>query len=84
MIKKSMTIKGHRTSISLEGAFWTQLEGIAKDQKISVSALVAEIDDIRAQSLMRGDQTGGLSSMIRLFILEHTLSARQKETDLGR
>jgi predicted DNA-binding ribbon-helix-helix protein len=60
MKKRSLTIKGHQTSISLEDEFWDELGVIAAQRKISVAALVAEIDVSRS---------GGLSSAIRLFIL---------------
>lgn len=76
MIKKSMTIRGHRTSISLEAAFWEQLEKIAILRGLSVSALVAEIDDQRTKALISGEETGGLSSMIRVYLLQHALQSR--------
>ncbi len=84
MIKKSMTIRGHRTSISLEDRFWVCLGEMAQHRRLSVSALVAEIDDRRTQDLMAGADTGGLSSMIRLYILDAALKGWLKETDLGR
>jgi predicted DNA-binding ribbon-helix-helix protein len=84
MIKKSMTIRGHRTSISLEHRFWDCLGFLAAQENLSVSALVAQIDDRRTQELMAGADTGGLSSMIRLYILEAALQGRLNETDLGR
>ena len=76
MIKKSMTIRGHRTSISLEAPFWEQLENIAVLRELSVSALVAEIDDQRTKALISGEETGGLSSMIRVYLLQHALQSR--------
>ena len=61
MRKRSVSIRGHRTSLSLEDAFWDELSAIAQAREMSVAALITEIDRTR---------TGGLSSAIRLFILE--------------
>ncbi len=65
VIKRSLTIAGHRTSVSLEGAFWEALKDIARRRGSSVNALVAEIDERR---------TGNLSSAVRVFVLEHSRS----------
>ena len=62
-VKRSLTIAGHRTSLSLERAFWRQLEALAAARGISLSALVAEID------AARGD--ANLSSALRVFALEN-------------
>ncbi len=67
--KRSLVIDGHRTSVSLEDAFWRRLRAIAKERGVSVNRLVAEID--------RG-RDGNLSSAIRLFVLD-TLTADQGE-----
>lgn len=69
MIKRSMTIHGHRTSISLEQPFWDCLEDMARDRHLSLAALVAEIDTSRTEILMQGVASGGLSSAIRIAIL---------------
>ena len=61
--KRSLTIAGHRTSISLEDDFWDALNDVAKAQDKSVPLLIAEIDASRGQS--------GLSSAIRSVILAH-------------
>ena len=61
MRKRSVSIRGHRTSLSLEEAFWDELSDSARSRGISVAALITEIDRTR---------TGGLSSAVRLFILE--------------
>lgn len=58
--KYSVMISGHRTSISLEPEFWEEIKRLAKEENISVAALVAEIDDAR---------NGGLSSALRLYVL---------------
>lgn len=60
--KRSVTIRGHRTSFSLENEFFDYLEAIAAQTNQSVSALVGEIDTSR-------DRTTNLSSAIRLFVL---------------
>ena len=66
MKKRSLSIRGHRTSLSLEDGFWEELTAIAAERSQSVAALITEIDRTR---------TGGLSSAVRLFILE---ALRQK------
>ena len=64
--KRSLTIKGHATSISLENPFWDGLNEIAKIRKISIASLVAEIDGNRSSQ-----QSYGLSSAVRVFILNY-------------
>ena len=61
LIKKSITIKKHRTSLSLEKEFWDALIIVAKKQKCSVETLVAKIDSSRKTSL---------ASSIRVYLLE--------------
>ena len=61
-VKHSVTLKGHRTSISLEDEFWRELRAIAKEKSIPINALVAEIDVDRGASM-------GLASAIRLYVL---------------
>jgi predicted DNA-binding ribbon-helix-helix protein len=61
--KRSVRIKGHDTSVSLEGAFWDALGEIAEARGMSLNALVAAIDR---------ERTGNLSSALRLFVLEQT------------
>jgi predicted DNA-binding ribbon-helix-helix protein len=60
MIKRSMTIHGHRTSVSLERPFWNILRDIAASRGQSLASLVQNIDRKR---------DGGLSSALRLFVL---------------
>jgi predicted DNA-binding ribbon-helix-helix protein len=60
--KRSITISGHRTSISVEEPFWQALGEIAKSRNVSIAALIAEIDRKRPAD-------GGLSSAIRLHVL---------------
>ena len=69
MQKRSLTIHGHRTSISLEEPFWMALNDIAKARQQSVASLVQIIDK---------ERVGGLSSAIRMFVLaelRHQLAA---------
>jgi predicted DNA-binding ribbon-helix-helix protein len=62
IIKHSLVIAGHRTSVSLEHAFWSRLKMIAAARGSSVAALVAAIDASRDQA--------NLSSAIRVFVLQ--------------
>jgi predicted DNA-binding ribbon-helix-helix protein len=62
VIKRSVVISGHKTSVCLEDAFWKGLKEIAIARNRSMSDLIASIDEERKQS--------NLSSAIRLFILE--------------
>ncbi len=59
--KHSVVIAGHRTSISLEPAFWDALKAIAEQRRLSLAALVADIDAARGPA--------NLSSAIRVFVL---------------
>ncbi|MEJ6388517.1 ribbon-helix-helix domain-containing protein [Gymnodinialimonas ulvae] len=61
--KRSLTLQGHRTSVSLEDAFWDELQALAEERGLSVNALVAEIDAARGVS-------AGLASAIRVHILQ--------------
>jgi predicted DNA-binding ribbon-helix-helix protein len=63
MRKRSVTIDGHRTSLSLEDGFWDELAAIAEARGLSLNALVAEIDHARAAP-------GNLSSALRLHVLD--------------
>ena len=60
--KRSVTIAGHRTSVSLETEFWDALGEIAVGRGVSVTRLISEIDEAR------GDR--GLSAAIRVFVLD--------------
>jgi predicted DNA-binding ribbon-helix-helix protein len=63
--KHSLTIAGHSTSITLEAAFWDALGEIARARRSTIAALIAGIDDVRAD-----DPAGpNLSSAIRVFVL---------------
>jgi predicted DNA-binding ribbon-helix-helix protein len=63
VVKRSIVIAGHKTSVSLEDAFWKALKEIAGARELTLSDLVASIDTDRRQ--------GNLSSAIRLFVLGH-------------
>jgi predicted DNA-binding ribbon-helix-helix protein len=63
VIKRSIVIAGHKTSVSLEDAFWKGLKEIADDRGLTLSDLVSSIDTERHE--------GNLSSAIRLFVLDH-------------
>ena len=62
-VKRSFTIAGHRTSISLEAAFWDALKSAAAAEQIPVARLIARIDSTRG--------SGGLSSAVRVWVLQH-------------
>ena len=63
VVKRSIVVAGHKTSVSLEDAFWKGLKEIADDRDMTLSDLVSSIDTDRQQ--------GNLSSAIRLFVLDH-------------
>jgi predicted DNA-binding ribbon-helix-helix protein len=62
VVKRSIVIAGHKTSVSLEDAFWQGLKEIAGERDVTLSELVATIDSERRH--------GNLSSAIRLFVLD--------------
>jgi predicted DNA-binding ribbon-helix-helix protein len=61
--KRSIIIGGHKTSVSLEDAFWNELKAIASARDIKLSELVTTVDSTR--------EYGNLSSALRLFVLSH-------------
>jgi len=63
IVKRSIVIAGHKTSVTLEDEFWGVLKEIARSRKVTLSDLVGEIDTRRRQ--------GNLSSAIRVFVLNH-------------
>jgi len=68
--KHSLTLKGHRTSVSLEDPFWEAFVEIATSRGLSVSALAAEIDTARGLDC-------GLASAIRVHVLAHFRAAAE-------
>jgi predicted DNA-binding ribbon-helix-helix protein len=75
VIKRSIVIAGHKTSVSLEDAFWRGLKEIAVSRNMTLSDLVATIDSGRAH--------GNLSSAIRLFVLDHYQARNNGHTEGG-
>ena len=71
VVKRSIVIDGHKTSVSLEDPFWTDLKKIAHTQQVTLSELVTKIDGTREQS--------NLSSAIRLFVLHHFREDKRTE-----
>ena len=67
-VKRSFSIRGHRTSISLEAIFWDALQEIAASRALPLVRLVAAIDEARGDA--------GLSGAVRVYILEHYRSTR--------
>ena len=63
VVKRSIVIAGHKTSVSLEDAFWNGLKEIAVSRNVALSDLVSSIDKERKH--------GNLSSAIRLFVLDY-------------
>ncbi|PWR02943.1 aryl-sulfate sulfotransferase [Meridianimarinicoccus roseus] len=62
--KRSLTLKGHQTSVSLEDPFWIAFRDIAQERGLAVNALAAQIDAERGLDC-------GLASAIRVFVLNH-------------
>jgi predicted DNA-binding ribbon-helix-helix protein len=75
VVKRSIVIAGHKTSVSLEDAFWRTFREIAHERRMTLSELAAVIDSER--------QLGNLSSAIRLFVLgfyRDQISEHQRRT----
>jgi predicted DNA-binding ribbon-helix-helix protein len=75
IIKRSVIVGGHKTSITLEDAFWTCLKEIALAQGASISQTVTGIDQTRKQN--------NLSSAIRLFVLDQVRNGKNNLVALG-
>ena len=63
VIKRSIVVGGHKTSVSLEDDFWDALRQIAREHRVTLSDLAGSIDS--------GREHGNLSSSVRLFVLNH-------------
>lgn len=63
-VKHSLTLRGHRTSVSLEAEFWQAFREIAAARDITINALAIEIDEARQTDI-------GLASAIRVYVLNH-------------
>ncbi|MGY6703548.1 ribbon-helix-helix domain-containing protein [Roseinatronobacter sp.] len=70
-VKHSLTLRGHRTSVSLEDIFWREFCRIARERGLALNLLAAQID------ATRGDI--GLASAIRVFVLETALQRDQHD-----
>jgi len=77
-IKRSITIAGHQTSISLEPLFWTLLEQCALDRALPLSALVAEIDALR----ITAEEPPNLASALRSWLLGECLRQHENGSQL--
>ena len=69
VVKRSLVIAGHRTSVSLEDAFWRRLRRIASERGLSVNALAAFVDASRGEA--------NLSSALRVYVLEASAGERE-------
>lgn len=67
--KHSLTLRGHRTSVSLEDAFWVEVQRLAAARDQSVNDLIADIDAGRGL-------TSGLAAAIRVYVLEQVKAGR--------
>ena len=72
VVKRSLVVAGHRTSISLEGAFWRALRDLAARRGLSIAALVREVDERRGAA--------NLSSALRVRVLQDLLDRAQPGT----
>ncbi len=70
-VKRSLTLRGHRTSVSLEDIFWNAFRQIAEEDGKTINGLAAEIDE------GRGDI--GLASALRVYVFERALRRDQSE-----
>jgi predicted DNA-binding ribbon-helix-helix protein len=74
IVKRSIVLSGHKTSVSLEDAFWNGLRDIADARNVSISSLVHDIDSTRGPN--------NLSSAVRQFVLGRYVEInRRKDTD---
>ena len=68
-VKRSLTLSGHRTSVSLEDAFWAEFRRLAAVEGLSINELATRIDAERGVA-------AGLASAIRVYVLEAVKSGR--------
>lgn len=64
LVKRSLSLSGHRTSIALEQAFWDELDRIAEQRALSRAALITQVDATRAPGI-------NLASALRILVLEY-------------
>jgi predicted DNA-binding ribbon-helix-helix protein len=74
-IKRSFSIGGHRTSISLEPAFWSALKEVAARERMPLAKLVSTIDQNRGGT--------GLSSAVRIWLLSYFQARSEGQLDVG-
>jgi predicted DNA-binding ribbon-helix-helix protein len=72
IIKRSVIVNGHRTSVTVEDAFWTELKFVARQKGVSLSDLITSID--------RDKQASNLSSALRVFVLKHCREAGENQS----
>lgn len=70
--KHSLSLRGHRTSVSLEKPFWDAFRSIAAERHMAINELAAELDE------MRGTQSG-LATAIRLYVLDYYVTRAGKD-----
>ncbi len=75
VVKRSVVLAGHKTSVSLEEAFWKGLKEVGQGRNSTLSDLIAGIDARRLH--------GNLSSAIRLFVLDHFRSQMPGPSSIG-
>jgi predicted DNA-binding ribbon-helix-helix protein len=74
--KRSIVVGGHKTSISLEDAFWNEMKMIAGERRMTLSGLVSSIDGSR--------EHGNLCSAIRLFVLRYYTDEGERQPHTTR
>ena len=75
LVKRSIVVRGHKTSVSLEDPFWIAIKEVASFKSLTTSELVSQIDTDRKHS--------NLSSAIRLFVLDHYMSRAPTREAVG-
>lgn len=76
-IKRSVTIRGHRTSVSLEEIFWVELHQEAHERGVTLAALIDDIDRIRVERGM----LSGLSGALRVHVAQRLKEAQTPSQD---
>jgi predicted DNA-binding ribbon-helix-helix protein len=74
IVKHSVVLEGHKTSVSLENEFWEGLREIAEVQKTNLSSLVRQVDRDRGTG-------GNLSSAIRVYVFKHFHDGRPESAE---
>ena len=76
-IKRSVTIRGHRTSVSLEEVFWAELRQEAHERGLTLAALIDDIDRIRVEEGL----PSGLSGALRVHVVRRLKAALKSSQD---